>query len=277
MSISDRIGAAPAVKPGATATPPLPDGAAPAAGYALRFDHVTKTFTHHTGQLLLRDRLWRMLRPSQRGRRLVALNDISFELGHGDSLALIGHNGAGKSTCLSLATGLSLPDSGRIEVRGRVAAILELGGGFHHDLTGAENLRINAALMGLTRRQTAERYETIIDFSGIRESIDDPLRTYSAGMIMRLAFSVAVHTDPDILLLDEVIGLGYQYFFERCLEKIRDFQRQGKTIVLASHSLELLQMFCQRAMWLDHGHVMMHGPAAEVVEAYRARPAPAAR
>jgi ABC-type polysaccharide/polyol phosphate transport system ATPase subunit len=236
---------------------------------ALRFDHVTKTFAHHTGRMLLRDRLMILLRRSTQGR-LVALNDVCFELAPGESLGLIGGNGAGKSTCLNLATGVVLPDSGSIEVHGRVAAILELGGGFHRDLTGAENLLINAALMGLTRRQTAERYEQIVEFSGVRDFIDDPLRTYSDGMVVRLAFSVAVHTDPDILVIDEVIGMGDQVFYARSLDKLKEFQRQGKTMVMASHSMDLLLMFCQHAMWLDHGHVVRHGPAKEVVEAYKA-------
>jgi ABC-type polysaccharide/polyol phosphate transport system ATPase subunit len=188
---------------------------------------------------------------------------------HGESLGLIGPNGAGKSTLLNLATGLSLPDSGSIRVAGRVAALLELGAGFHGDLTGAENLWINAALSGLSRRQTSERFEEIVDFSGVREFIHEPLRTYSAGMVLRLAFSVAIHTDPDVLLIDEVIGVGDQEFHAKCLDKIRALQGAGKTILLASHSLALLTMLCRRALWLDHGRVMEIGPAADVVAAYQ--------
>ena len=234
----------------------------------LAFNHVTKTFAHTTARLLLRDRLLEILRPS-RGR-LEALKDISFELAPGEGLGLIGPNGAGKSTLLNLASGLTLPDSGQIEVRGRVAALLELGAGFHADLTGAENLRINAALMGLTRRQTSQRMQEILDFSGVRDFIHEPLRTYSDGMKMRLAFSVAVHTDPEILLVDELIGVGDQAFSLKCLDKIRELQRQGKTVLLASHSLELMTTLCQRALWLDHGRVVTLGPAAAVAEAYQA-------
>jgi len=239
------------------------------AAAALRFSHVTKTFGHHAGRKLLRERLADLVRPG-RAERFTALNDISFEMAHGESLGLIGANGAGKSTILNLATGLALPDSGSIEVQGRVAAMLELGAGFHHDLTGAENLRINAALLGLSRRQTEERFEEIVEFSGVRNFIDEPLRTYSAGMTMRLAFSVAVHTDPDVLVIDEVIGMGDQQFYARCLERIQAFQSQGKTILLASHALELLTMLCQRALWLDHGRVVEIGPVAQVAAAYRA-------
>jgi ABC-type polysaccharide/polyol phosphate transport system ATPase subunit len=236
---------------------------------AIAFESVTKTFSHHGGRMLLRERLAEWVRPSAR-TRFEALKDVSFKLERGESLGLIGPNGAGKSTLLNLASGLSRPDSGRIHVEGRVAALLELGAGFHPDLTGAENLRINAALMGLTRQQTRERFEEILEFSGVREFINEPLRTYSNGMVLRLAFSVAVHTDPEILLVDEAIGAGDQAFYARCLDKIRSFQREGKTIVLASHSIELMTMLCQHALWLDHGRVVRTGPAAAVAAGYQA-------
>jgi ABC-2 type transport system ATP-binding protein len=236
---------------------------------ALRFDHVSKTFVHHAGQLLLRERIVEMLRPARRPR-FEALKDVSFELAHGESLGLIGPNGAGKSTILNLATGLSEPDSGSITVDGRVTALLELGAGFHPDLTGAENVRVNAAMMGMTRKQMAERFESIVDFSGVREFINEPLRVYSAGMTVRLAFAVAVTADPEVLLIDEVLGVGDQAFYAKCLEKIRTFQSAGKTIVLASHSAELITMLCQQALWIERGRVVMQGPAGEVVAAYKA-------
>lgn len=238
---------------------------------ALLFDRVTKSFVHHTGPMLLRERVREMFRPSQR-HKFEALKDVSFTLEPGESLGLVGPNGAGKSTLLNLATGLTRPDRGRVEVNGRVAAMLELGAGFHPDLTGAENLKINAAFMGLTRRQTGERFDEIVEFSGVREFIHEPLRTYSDGMLMRLAFSVAVHTDPEILLIDEVIGVGDQEFSAKCLDKIQQFQRAGKTILLASHSTELMNMLCQRALWLDHGHVVKIGPVEAVTSAYQAGP-----
>lgn len=235
---------------------------------ALRFDHVSKTFVHHAGQLLLRERMLEILRPSRRPR-FEALRDVSFELAHGESLGLIGPNGAGKSTILNLATGLSEPDSGSITVDGRVTALLELGAGFHPDLTGAENVRVNAAMMGITRKQMAERFESIVDFSGVREFINEPLRVYSAGMTVRLAFAVAVTADPEVLLIDEVLGVGDQAFYTKCLEKIRSFQSAGKTIVLASHSAELITMLCQQALWIERGKIVMQGPAEEVVAAYK--------
>jgi len=235
---------------------------------ALCFDRVTKTFEHHARRMLLRDRIAGLLRGT-RGQRFTALSDVSFELAQGECLGLIGPNGAGKSTLLSLATGLAMPDSGRIEVRGRVASLLELGAGFHPDLTGMENVHVNAALIGLTRRELEEKLEEIIEFSGVREFIHEPLRTYSQGMSLRLAFSVAVSCNPDVLLIDEVIGVGDEEFRARCLEKIRAFQRDGKTILLASHSLELLKMLCQRAMWLERGRVVEIGEPEEIVAAYQ--------
>jgi ABC-type polysaccharide/polyol phosphate transport system ATPase subunit len=236
---------------------------------ALVFDRVTKSFPHHVGARLLRDRIADLMHPS-RGQRIEVLKDISFEVPPGDGLGLIGPNGAGKSTLLNLACGLSKPDTGRIEVHGRVAALLELGSGFHPDLTGAENVRINAAMVGLSRRQTADRFEEIVEFSGVRDFIDEPLRTYSSGMSMRLAFSVAVHVDPDVLIIDEVIGVGDQAFAAKCLERMRQFQREGKTILLATHSAHLMSQLCQHALWLERGRVVTSGPVEDVLEAYRA-------
>lgn len=234
----------------------------------IRFERVTKSFPHHRGRLLLRDRLSLLLKPG-RGERFVALNDVSIEVGRGECMAVIGANGAGKSTLLNLATGLAEPDTGRIEVNGHVAPILELGSGFHPDLTGEENVRINAALLGLTRREAERRAGAIVEFSGVSEFMTEPLRKWSSGMQVRLAFSVAIHTDPDILIIDEVLGVGDQAFYAQCLERILAFRREGKTMLLASHSLELIKMLCDRALWLDHGRVMTQGATDAVVEAYQ--------
>lgn len=235
---------------------------------ALVFDRVSKSFPHRRGPRLLRERVGDLLRLAH-PERLEVLNDVSFELSRGDGLGLIGPNGAGKSTLLNLANGLAVPDSGRIEVHGRVGALLELGAGFHPDLTGEENIRINAAMIGLSRRQTANLFEEIVEFSGVRDFVREPIRTYSSGMAMRLAFSVAVHMDPDILLIDEVIGVGDQAFAAKCLDRMRHFQSQGKTFLLASHSPTLMQMLCQHALWLERGKVVAHGAVEEVLEAYR--------
>jgi len=243
---------------------------------ALVFDHVTKSFPHHTGARLLRERIADWMHPSH-ASRIEVLKDVSFHVPSGDGLGLIGPNGAGKSTVLNLASGLSLPDSGRIEVHGRIATLLELGAGFHPDLTGAENVRINAAMLGLSRRQTAERFDEIIDFSGVRDFIHDPLRTYSSGMTMRLAFSVAVHVDPDILVIDEVIGVGDQAFAAKCMDRLRRFQAEGKTILLATHSVDLMSQLCQHALWLERGRVVTSGPVDEVVEAYKSSQSPVSK
>ncbi|MBZ5603422.1 MAG: ABC transporter ATP-binding protein [Acidobacteriia bacterium] len=234
----------------------------------IRFDRVTKSFVHHAGRMLLRERLRHLFHRAP-AEPFYALSDVSFRVEAGESLGLIGGNGAGKSTILNLATGLVQPDSGTIEVRGRVAALLELGAGFHPDLTGAENVRINAALMGLHRREAMEKFEEIVDFSGIRESIHEPLRTYSSGMVMRLAFAVAVATEPDILLVDEVLGVGDEAFYQKCLERIREFQKAGKTVLLASHNALLIRNFCHSALWMDQGRVVASGKSAEVMDAYQ--------
>jgi homopolymeric O-antigen transport system ATP-binding protein len=235
---------------------------------ALRFDRVTKSFAKQAGRKLLRDRILEMVSPSRR-RRIEVLKDVSFALAPGESLGLVGPNGAGKSTLLNLATGLLEPDSGTIEVGGRVGALLELGAGFHPDLTGAENLRIKAALMGLSRQEMRRKFEEIVEFSGVREFIQEPLRAYSHGMILRLAFAVAVGAGPDVLLIDEMIGVGDQAFQEKAHQKIQTLRRAGHTILLASHAEDLVASLCDRAMWLDRGRVVRMGTAQEVLAAYR--------
>ena len=150
-----------------------------------------------------------------------------------------------------------------------MAPLLELGSGFHADLTGAENVRLNAALLGLSRKQAAERFPAIVEFADIGDFIHEPLRTYSSGMMMRLAFAVAIHVNADILVLDEVLGVGDQAFFEKCAQRIEDFRNAGKTLICVSHSLNSIESLCHRAIWLDHGRVIQDGPAADVLRAYR--------
>jgi ABC-type polysaccharide/polyol phosphate transport system ATPase subunit len=226
--------------------------------------------------MLLRDRLKHLLRRSAQ-ERFYALRDVSFALDPGESLGIVGHNGAGKSTLLNIATGLCLPSQGSVTYGGRVAALLELGSGFHPDLTGAENVRINAALLGLSRQTTRERFDEIVEFSGIADFIDEPLRTYSSGMVMRLAFSVAINVDPDILIIDEVLGVGDQNFFMKCFEKILEFRHAGKTLVCVSHSLETLKTLCDRGLWLDHGQIVKDGSMRQVLDAYQGAATPALR
>jgi len=234
---------------------------------AIQFQSVSKSFHRHTGRMLLRHRLVNLLR-GQHGERFCALKNISFELEEGDGLAVMGSNGAGKSTLLGLVAGLATPDEGSVTVNGRIAALLELGSGFHPDLTGAENVRVNASLIGLSRRRTAELFDQIVDFAGIGDFIGEPLRTYSTGMIMRLAFSVAINMDPEILLIDEVLAVGDQAFQAKCFERIHRFRQAGKTLLCVSHATGMVQELCDRAIWLDHGELVMSGRIRDVIEAY---------
>src|SRR5690348_12174432 len=234
----------------------------------VRFESVSKFFYRQAGQRLLRERVKHLLSRAPR-ERFYALRDVSFAVDEGESLGIMGHNGAGKSTLLNIATSLCTPSEGQVRICGRVAALLELGSGFHPDLTGEENIRINAALLGLTRQQTRERFNDIVEFAGIGKFIEEPLRTYSSGMVMRLAFSVAVNVDPDILIIDEMLAVGDQQFQEKCLERLIQFQRDGRALLCVSHVASAVQQLCKRAIWLDHGRVMMDGPVPEVAEAYR--------
>jgi ABC-type polysaccharide/polyol phosphate transport system ATPase subunit len=241
------------------------------SGVALvEFENVSKSFALANGRQLLRNYLGLIF---ERPRKEVfyALKNVSFRVEQGESVAIIGPNGAGKSTLLSLVAGLCAPDQGLAVVRGRVAALLELGVGFHPDLTGAENVRLNAALMGLSRSRTAEIFTRIVEFAGIGDFIYEPLRTYSSGMTLRLAFAVAVHGDPEILLIDEVLIVGDQAFQLKCLEKITALRRQGKTLLCVSHSPALVEALCDRAIWLEAGEVVMTGNAREVLRAYSLR------
>ena len=236
---------------------------------AIQFQGVWKSFERHAGQILLRDRLRHMFQ-SHRPEKFHALRDVSFRIEHGQSVAVIGHNGAGKSTLLNLTTKLCRPDRGKVEVNGdRVAPLLDLGAGFHPDLTGAENVCINASLLGLSRRQVREQFDAIVAFAEIGDFINEPLRTYSSGMMMRLAFSVATCVNPDLLIIDEVLGVGDLKFAVKCRERIMQFRRAGKTILCVSHSNDTLRELCERAIWLDHGQVVDDGPISRVVEAYK--------
>jgi ABC-type polysaccharide/polyol phosphate transport system ATPase subunit len=237
---------------------------------AIEFESVTKSFSVHAGRTLAGNYLARLLRTRSR-QRFVALRKVSFQIAKGEAVGVIGANGAGKSTLLSLVAGLCPPDTGSVTINGRIAALLQLGAGFHYDLTGAENLRLNAAMLGISRKRTAELFDSIVEFSGIGQFIHEPLRTYSSGMNMRLAFSIAIHVSPDILVIDEVLSVGDQAFQAKCTEKILELKGQGKTLLFVSHSTSSVQSLCQRALWLDHGELVMDGDAAEVVSAYEGR------
>ena len=233
-------------------------------------DKVSKKFRRSGGQKLLREHIiswW----SKPESHDFYALKNVSFEVREGESLAFVGGNGAGKSTLLSIVAGLAPPSEGSVTVNGRIAALLELGAGFHRDLTGAENLILNASLLGFTQKETDRLFESIVDFAGLSDVIHEPLRTYSSGMIVRLAFSVAVNVNPDILIVDEVLAVGDQAFQAKCFDRIREHRRAGRTFLFVSHSAPMVREFCDRAMWLDNGEMIMQGDAKEVLDAYQGR------
>ena len=208
-----------------------------------------------------------------RGRRaryeeFWALEDVSFEVEHGSTLGLIGSNGSGKSTMLKCLTGIYRPDKGRVTVNGNVAALLELGAGFHPELTGRENIYLNAAILGLSKKDAERQFDSIVEFAGLERFINTPVKNYSSGMTIRLGFSIAAHVEPEILLIDEVLTVGDQSFQRKSSEKIEQFRREGRTIVVVSHSLGSVQQLCKEVIWLEKGRMMMRGPAAEVIAAY---------
>ncbi len=235
----------------------------------IEVSHVSKAFDRHAGQRLLREKIGDWLHPARRERHY-ALRDVSFRIGEGESVAFIGANGAGKSTALSLVVQLTHPTTGTVKVRGRVAALLELGSGFHPDLTGKENIFVNAALLGLSEAETRARFEEIVAFSEIGDYIGEQIRVYSSGMLMRLAFSVAVHVNPAILVVDEVLAVGDAQFQEKCLRRVSELRTRNTTMLCTSHSARMIADFCERAIWLDKGQVLMDGAAADVLRAYSA-------
>ena len=223
-------------------------------------------FLHHKRQLLAQ-RVASRIRGGKAS--FWALRNLDLQIEAGETVGVVGANGAGKSTLLSIAVGVTSPTEGTVIRRGRVAALLELGSGFHADLTGRENIHLNAALLGYTRAMVRERLESIVEFAGIPDFIDEPLRTYSTGMMARLGFSVAIHLDPDVLVLDEVLAVGDAEFQKKCVDKILDFRDQGKTLLFVSHSPGAVESLCRRAVWIEMGQVRRDGPAGEVVAEYR--------
>ena len=195
---------------------------------------------------------------------------MSFTVPKGLTYGVIGRNGSGKSTALKLVAGITKPTSGTVTVRGRISALIELGAGFHPEISGRENVFINGIMLGLTRREITERFDEIVEFAELEEFIDAPVKTYSSGMYMRLGFAVAIHVDPDVLLVDEVLAVGDEGFTHKCLDKFAEFRRRGKTILLVTHSLGLVERFCDEALWLDGGRVQAHGDPRRVVDAYLA-------
>ena len=200
--------------------------------------------------------------------RFEALKNISFEIFSGETVGFIGKNGAGKSTILGLIAGVIKPSSGTIKVRGRVSPLLELGAGFHYELTGRENILLNGVLLGLTKKEVLEKMDSIIEFSELEEFIDQPLRTYSSGMVARLGFSVVAHLDPEILLIDEMLAVGDNAFQKKCLKKMLEFKEKGVTMVFVSHSMDDIKMICDRVIWIKDHKIKQIGTPEEVVENY---------
>jgi ABC-2 type transport system ATP-binding protein/lipopolysaccharide transport system ATP-binding protein len=199
-----------------------------------------------------------------------ALRNVSLEVRRGETLGVIGPNGAGKSTLLKLIARVLVPTSGRVRVRGRVAPLLELGAGFDHELTGRENVFLNGAILGHRLEDIASRFDSMVDFAGLREFIDMPLRTYSTGMVARLGFSVATDARPEILLVDEILSVGDAEFQRRSAERMEQLKAQGEAVVFVSHSMDAIRAHCHRVAWLEHGRLRALGPAAEVVRGYEA-------
>ena len=235
---------------------------------AIKVDHVYKSFNiYYDRANTLKERMLFFARNKRKEKREI-LNDINLEIKKGETVALIGVNGSGKSTLLKLMTQIIFPNKGTIETKGKLTSLLELGAGFHPDFSGRENIYFNSSIFGLTKKEIDERLDKIIEFSELKDFIDNPVRTYSSGMYMRLAFSVAINVDAEILLIDEILSVGDQHFQEKCFNKMRELKKEGKTMVFVTHSMESVKNLCDRAVWLYEGKVRMDGNTKEVVDEY---------
>jgi len=269
----------PIATPSPSSSEPLPSApspervTAPAEPPAIRLAGIHKRFRKYTvrgGYTTLKsslvNRLFRGKYPV--GNYLDVLNGVDLEVAAGLTLGIIGRNGSGKSTLLKVIAGIIRPDRGEVDVRGRVSPLIELGAGFHPDFSGRENVYLNGLVIGMSKAETEERFDDIVQFAGLADAIDDPVRTYSSGMYMRLAFSVAVHADPDVLLIDEVLAVGDESFIGKCYERIAAFQGAGKTLVMVSHGLESIERWCHEAVWIDQGRIAARGYPTEVTRLY---------
>jgi ABC-2 type transport system ATP-binding protein/lipopolysaccharide transport system ATP-binding protein len=241
-----------------------------AAGTAIQVQGVSKRYRLGQGPYLtLRESLSRLVRKGSVSKEEVwALRDLSFDVDEGEVLGLIGLNGAGKSTLLKILSRITEPTAGRSRTRGRVGALLEVGTGFHPELTGRENIFLNGVILGLRRSEVTRRLDEIVAFAGVEQFLDTPIKRYSSGMYLRLAFAVAAHVDPDIVIVDEVLAVGDVQFRQRCLGRMSEFAREGRTVVLVSHDLGSINQICERALWLEGGRLRLDGPSAAVVDAY---------
>jgi lipopolysaccharide transport system ATP-binding protein len=246
---------------------------------AIQFEHVSKRFRRGENFDSLRDLVPALFRRSLRrpvldakaSRDFWALNDICLEVKKGETLGVIGHNGAGKSTMLKHLAGIMIPSKGRIEVDGRISALIEVGAGFHQDLTGRENVFLNGVILGMTRAEVARKFDEIVEFSGLAPFIDTPVKRYSSGMYARLGFAVAAHLDPDILVIDEVLSVGDFVFQQKSLQKMRSIAKGGATVLFVSHNLKAVSDLCARTVLMDAGTIVADGPTSEVIQTYLAR------
>ena len=235
--------------------------------YAITVDSVSKNFRlYHERNRYIKAAILRGRRA--RYEEFWALDYVSFNVDHGATVGIIGSNGSGKSTMLKCLTGIYRPDKGKVAINGNVAALLELGAGFHPELSGRENIYLNAAILGMSKKDVDRQFDSIVEFAGLERFIDTAVKNYSSGMTVRLGFSIAAHVEPEILLIDEVLSVGDQQFQRKSSEKIEEFRREGRTIVVVSHSLGALQTLCKEIVWLEKGKLRMKGPAAEVIAAY---------
>ena len=236
--------------------------------YKIIVDDVYKTFNVYLDKAnTIKEKLLFFISRNRKEKREV-LKGINLKIKQGEVVALIGTNGSGKSTLLKLMTKIIYPNKGKITTEGKLTSLLELGAGFHPDFSGRENIYFNASIFGLTRKEIDERLEDIIEFSELKDFIDNPVRTYSSGMYMRLAFSVAINVNADILLIDEILSVGDEHFQNKCFSKMRELKQQGKTMVFVTHSMQSVKQLCDRTVWLCDGKIKLEGKPEEVVDAY---------
>jgi ABC-type polysaccharide/polyol phosphate transport system ATPase subunit len=236
----------------------------------LEVDHLTKLFRlHHEKTNSLKGLI--VAKGRNRYDNFTAVNDVTFDVREGEVFGVIGQNGSGKSTLLKCMAGILQPNAGSVRVHRRMSALLELGAGFHPELSGRENVFLNAAILGMGRKEIAGRFDEIVDFAGLEKFIDSPVKTYSTGMYVRLAFAVAINVDPQLLIIDEILAVGDVTFQQKCFEKFVDFRNEGRTIVLVTHAMNSVRDMCDRAIWLEHGKLVAEGDPTDLVESYTER------
>ena len=236
--------------------------------YKIIVDNVYKQFNVYVDKAnKIKEKILFLFSRNKKQKREI-LKGINLKIKSGEVVALIGTNGSGKSTLLKLMTQIIYPNKGKIITNGKLTSLLELGAGFHQDFSGRENIYFHASIFGLTKKEIEERIEEIIDFSELKDFIDNPVRTYSSGMFMRLAFSVAINVDADILLIDEILSVGDEHFQNKCFEKMRELKKQGKTMVFVTHNMNAVNELCDRAVWLYKGEIKMDGNTKDVVDEY---------